>query len=384
MTDLKELGIRPADPLPECKNYNGWIARARFRMTDQEIMVLDNHYFYESIGTELEGKEIYTYINSETKIKTIPTEEDRLASFRWEREERGIRKKESSETDEYNEDDKSFTGHLTFTLNKERGNDGLFLGTGLKFSAVVRIISVASTEVENTNPRHHWWIFQGEPEDLDKLYEWLKKNYEYSQETIQNNDYSAYAIDVNEDYDGTYCSRGTLDGWGFYGAICRFYNTITVRTFNKIVSVQQNGSDVRARVRDMQLGRKNPWIPFEPRYQDHVYWIDFPKDPNLRPLHKKGELGLKGKLRKTTDNLIGLPGTDAYDVELYLPKKEIVGGEEVEVPDQSISARLDSVEFYYCGCVDGEIECEDKDGNVCCVDCCKIGETVLAAYSSQK
>ncbi|MEC4851144.1 MAG: hypothetical protein SAJ12_09030, partial [Jaaginema sp. PMC 1079.18] len=199
----------------------------------------------------------------------------------------------------------------------------------------------------------------------------------YHSKTV--NPYYVNAIDLNPDRDPSYCSRGTEEGSTIYGVSCRFDNYSETTAWTKIKQITFQGNPVRARLATLQLGNERmPWTVVGPRWKDYIVKCDFPDDPELRPIHKKGIK--KTFLRPTTDNIIGLPDGEEYDQEVYLPKIIKSNGEDHEIPDSKISARLDSVNFYYCGCRDGEIECEDSEGNACCVDCCKIGEFVLDIF----
>lgn len=367
---LLKAGIRSAEPVPECKGYKGWIAKARFRLTDQEVMVLGTHYFYQSEGTELDNKFIYQYIEDEDIIKPIPTEEGRLASFSYKEIQQSVFQQESTETDENTDKKGSFDGHLTLIRNRQRGNDGFFFVPDLSFSAAVRYLAIQASNVDNIDPLLFWWVFRGEPEDLDKVYYWHQKSYGYAFNETTENSYFVQAIDINPNGEDGYCSRGVVhDESTIFGMVCKFTNSSSIKSFNKIVG------NIRARVADVQLAKKNPWFK-GPRWHEQTYYLNFPDDPELQPVHKKGQ----NFTQSTTDNIIGLSDTEAYDLELYISQKQIIQGIEVEVPDQRVSARLHSVEFYYCGCINGEIECEGPDGELCCVDCCKIGKFITSLF----
>lgn len=379
---LLKAGVRSAEPTSECKGYKGWIAKARFRLTDQEIMILDVHYFYHSRGKIKDDQTVETYIDHETEIKPIATEEGFMGSYQWKRKEASRYRNDSEDINNNPPDIEramtlSFGG---FIRNRERGTDGFMLVTGIKTKAAIQILMPRAASVINLSlaiQKNHWWIFMGDPDDLDKLYHWHQKNYGYAFSKTEITPRYYQAIDINPDQENGYCSRGIENETGtIYGTVCRFDNELRIESFNKIIQPMRNGNPCRLVRRSMQLGAKDPWSE-GPRWHEQTFYLNFPKDPDLTPLHKKGQ----NFTQSTTDNVVGLPGTDVYDTELYVSRKQMVRGVEVEVPDERISARLHQVQFWYCGCNERkEIECLGPDDEVCCIDCCKIGEFVTSLF----
>ncbi|MEC4806687.1 MAG: hypothetical protein SAJ72_20720 [Jaaginema sp. PMC 1080.18] len=375
---LTEYGLRLAQPVPECKKFgNGWVARCRFRLTDHEIMVLDDQAFNHQVGVELEEKSFERITdNNSYEVRATATKPGEVASWSWKRRDYYFDLRDNIEITI----ERSMTRHLTLNRDWGRGTQGLFIQPNLELKSAVEYLIVKEEESFNAGGQYfNWRVFRGDPDDLDKVFDWHVKNIgsHYHSKTV--NPYYVNAIDLNPDRDPSYCSRGTEEGSTIYGVSCRFDNYSETTAWTKIKQITFQGNPVRARLATLQLGNERmPWTVVGPRWKDYIVKCDFPDDPELRPIHKKGIK--KTFLRPTTDNIIGLPDGEEYDQEVYLPKIIKSNGEDHEIPDSKISARLDSVNFYYCGCRDGEIECEDSEGNACCVDCCKIGEFVLDIF----
>jgi hypothetical protein len=95
------------------------------------------------------------------------------------------------------------------------------------------------------------------------------------------------------------------------------------------------------------------------------YELGGPLDKNLVWV-RKADPTTTGE--REINNLVGLSNSSDYDLELGKP----------EIYE---AAAIESVEFLFCGCGPGEIECIDSDGKICCINCCEIGQTVIDIFS---
>lgn len=376
---LAEAGLRspnPPDVPDELKNYSGWVAKCKFRLTDQEVVIIDYDDLRE--GKNDAGDDgVYTFRQwNEIELSGCCDLEygPRLAYWLYEREQGAYY---SNVPNDPPIKWKAIYGLDTLERDDLAPGNG-FIGVNGRAVLYMKKAHVLDFHDDDDSYANldmrlgGGTVLRGHPDDLDEIIRDWKKLYTYHNHIREPYEATEYAIHLHDDPNS--CPQGWEDEVEtFFGMQCTQQRENQSLDSKKMITI-------RARVADLELGKcsvrgQNPWsVPPGGRYREEWIMLDAPKDPDLEWEHKDWIQPPAAKGTKTAYNTVGIKGSEQQDQRLYLSTDNVLGE---KAPNPNIYARLHSVQFFHLGCSNDEIKCMDKNGNVCCLNCCKVGGFVL-------
>lgn len=371
-----DSGLRKPPQLEGFKGYQGWVAVALWKLTDQEVAVfpagflnsgtttrnsLGGNILSQSRRRESEDAEGYC-----SKSATQNFGKGFMAFYKYKYDVFQSQQEDGEEDIRIDED-----AETTWGLLDINGFSRILVGEVTKTAMRVLYPPVKLGEEGSSSHGKSLYgrVIRGDPDDLDALARADKKQYGFDNKNESSSTYTQWTVNLDqktcpENYSMT-------DEEGFYGKICAAENYSLYHNWGKLDPYPI----IRARVVDLITGKcheqgKNPWRRgWEKRERLHIHELEGAEDdPDAKWEWRKDKKPVLGGGPQTYNCVALEDGQE--EQELILPSSE--GRLFPRIP-----ARIKAVLFLYLGCLPDEVECSDG----CCLDCCKLGKSVLQLLS---